>query len=374
MNILNEELLVKNIEHVAQYDISNNKVFGSAYLVYQEGNLMFEKCYGTLSLKIYTPITHDTLFRLASMTKPITSVATLILADRGLLSLDDRVDKYLPQFNDVRITDGSYNDLGKPKNIPTIRHILSHTSGIGSSGGKVQNMTDADRKTIDNTIDFLIRTGLDYEPGSKQMYSGMGAFDVLTKIIELVSGMDFLSFLEKEIFMPCNMLDTTFVPNAGQYERLVNMHTCIDDKNAEFEMPAGCIFENFPCTHYLGGAGLVSTLCDYSKFAKMLLNKGKIGNIQILREGTFNSLCTPQISKDIMPGTESWGLGVRVITEETYTHLPAGAFGWSGAYGSHFWIDPTNKIIAVFMKNSKIDGGAGNESARGFEQAVYSSF
>jgi CubicO group peptidase (beta-lactamase class C family) len=139
-------------------------------------------------------------------------------------------------------------------------------------------------------------------------------------------------------------------------------------------MHEGCIYEDFPWEHYLGGAGLVSTLQDYCNFAKMMLNRGRFEKRQLLREDTFNMLCTPQVSSNIMPGAERWGLGVRVITDETYPFLPVGAFGWSGAYGSHFWVDQTNRIFAVFMKNSKYDGGSGNESATNFEKIVYSSF
>ena len=138
-------------------------------------------------------------------------------------------------------------------------------------------------------------------------------------------------------------------------------------------MPRECVFEDVPCTHYLGGAGLVSTLQDYGNFAKILLNQGRTANGRILEEETFRHLFTPQVSKEMMRGAERWGLGVRVITEDTYPYLPKGSFGWSGAYGSHFWIDPKNKIYAVYMKNSKHDGGAGNASARIFEKAVYSS-
>ena len=106
----------------------------------------------------------------------------------------------------------------------------------------------------------------------------------------------------------------------------------------------------------------------------MLWNKGKTNLGQILSSESVDLLCTPQVSKEIMPQNERWGLGLRVIPEDAYPYLPKGAFGWSGAYGSHFWVDPTNRIVAVFMKNSKYDGGSGNESARNFERAVYSSF
>ena len=371
MKQLDMTRLTENIDEIAQYDITNNKIFGSAYYVYQDG-VEFEKCYGETSLHADTPITNTSIFRLASMTKPITAVAALILVDSGLLSLDDTVDKYLPEFKDIKIIHS--NGAAAPKNLPTIRHILSHTSGIGSNADKLATMTAIDKKTLDSSIAFYIKSGLDFEPGTAQAYSPTGAFDVLTKIIEIVSGTSYLRFLEEYLFEPCGMTDTTFTPTAEQQARMVAMHATSNGENAVAQMPSGCVFEDFPSTHYLGGAGLVSTLRDYSKFAKLLLNKGKIGDITLISEETFNLLCTPQVSQGIMPGNARWGLGVRVITEDSYPYLPVGSFGWSGAYGSHFWIDPVNKIFAVYMKNSKIDGGAGNESAVKFEKAVYSSF
>ena len=363
--------LSENIDRIAQYDISTHKVLGSAYYVYCDGKTI-EKCYGTVSLNTNEPITNTSIFRLASMTKPITAVATLILAERRVLSLDDSVDKYLPAFRDIEIIDAEGNTQ-TPKNMPTIRNILSHTSGIVSCPDKQSRMSETDKKTLDNSIAFYVKSGLDFEPNTMQYYSGSSAFDVLTKIIEIVTRTDYQSFLQREIFAPCGMDDTTFVPTAEQEKRIVAMHNKTDDGNAVFQMREGCIFEEYPCTHYLGGAGLVSTLHDYCNFAKMLLNQGETEMGRILDEKTFHQLCQPQVSQELMQGNERWGLGVRVITEDTYPYLPKGAFGWSGAYGSHFWIDPVNKIFAVYMKNSKYDGGSGNESAVNFEKAVYSS-
>ena len=148
------------------------------------------------------------------------------------------------------------------------------------------------------------------------------------------------------------------------------MHTRTNGESVAFEMPKDCIFETIPVTHYLSGAGLASTLHDYCNFAKMLLHRGQAEDKRILKEETVRMMGTPHVYKR---ATESWGLGVRVITGNSYPYLPEGSFGWSGAYGSHFWIDPTNQIFAILMKNSKIDGGAGNESARNFEQAVYTA-
>lgn len=151
------------------------------------------------------------------------------------------------------------------------------------------------------------------------------------------------------------------------------MHNKVDDKNDVGITYSGCVFERFPCEHKLAGAGLASTLNDYSNFAKMLLNKGEINNKRIISEQSFKMLSKPYVPEEIMPCHERWGLGVRVITNEAYCLLPVGSFGWSGAYGSHFWIDPENDICAVFMKNSKFDGGAGNRSAVRFEEAVFNA-
>ena len=372
MQKLNKTLLYENIDRIAQYDFSKNKVFGSAYYVYQEDSLDFEKCYGRISLNSDTPVTKHTLFRLASMTKPITAVATLILVEQGRLSLEDPVDKFLPNFKSISVVDSLGNRF-KPINMPTVRNILSHCAGIGSNYSKLDDMTAKDRETIDASIAYYINKGLDYEPGTAQMYSATGAFDVLVKIIEIVTGTAFPDFLQEVIFEPCKMENTTFAPTAQQKENMIKMHQLLDGENAEFEMPEGCVFESFPYAHYLGGAGLASTLSDYCNFAKMLLNKGSIDGKQIISEETFNQLCTPQVSKDIMNNDYLWGLGVRVISDDSYPYLPVGTYGWSGAYGSHFWIDPENRIFAVYMKNSKFDGGAANESGKNFEKAVYSA-
>ncbi len=377
MKKLNEVLLKTNIEKTALYDFENSKVFGSAYCVIQGRNVVYKKCFGTISLNSSEPVTENTIFRMASMTKPITAIATLILVERGLISLTDKVSDYLPEFKDIHVTrisdTGSLTDAGKAKNEITICNLLTHTSGIGSEPLKEAKMTCEDKKSLDATVRFYSEIGLDFEPGTKQQYSGTGAFDVLLKIIERVTGVDYQEFLNQEIFIPCGMTNTTFVPTQAQWGKVIAMHNKKDGKNCEEKMITDCVFSDFPCTHYLGGAGLVSTLADYSKFAEMLLNKGRTQTKEIVCEDTFKLLHTPFVSEDIMPGNERWGLGVRVIVDEEYEHLPVGAFGWSGAYGTHFWIDTQNNIAAIYMKNSLFDGGAGNESARNFEKAVNDS-
>ena len=365
------EKIVENIEQISKCDFDNQKVFGCNYFVYHNGQSV-ERCYGTTSVNSTAPVTNTTIFRLASMSKPITAVATLILMERGLLSLEDCIDKFLPQFRNIKIID-EFGNESLPQALPTIKNLLTHTSGFCSHPTKWNNVTQADKETLDTYISFLLKSGLDFEPGSQQYYSGTAAFDVLTKIIEIVTGEDYLRFLEREIFTPCDMQDTTFILNEEQRKRLIDMHNKVDGQSVVYEMPKGCIFEDFPSTHYLGGAGLVSTLKDYCNFAKMLLNKGVVEGGRVLSEESVQLLSSPQVCGTIMPGDTRWGLGVRVIVDDEHPFLPKGCFGWSGAYGSHFWIDPANQLFAVYMKNSKHDGGAGNCSANNFEIAVYNS-
>ena len=306
MKKLNKLLLKVNIEKAAQYDFFNKKVFGSAYWVFQKNEEVYKNCFGNISLDTDVPVTENTIFRIASMSKPITAIATLILIDRGLMSLWDPISKYIPGFKDIHITvrnnSNLIKDLGKSEKTVTVCNLLTHTSGIGSEELKSALMTADDRLSVDNTVNFFAKSGLDFEPGSNQLYSPFGAFDVLVKIIEKVSETDYLGFLKTEIFEPCGMSDTTFVPTPEQWRRMIDMHNKIDGKNTSVKMPNNCVFEDFPCSHYLGGAGLVSTLSDYSKFAKMLLNKGNTPDIQIISEKKYNLLPVPYVTDDIMTG------------------------------------------------------------------------
>lgn len=370
MRQLDTEKLRKNIEDIAKFDIDENNVYGSSYAVTQNGNTLYKGFFGT-SGKEGSPVDDTSVFRLASMTKPVTSFAMLLLVDKGLISLDDKVKKHLPEFENIHVIDENGIDHGCAKNDVTILHLLTHTSGFGSI--KPPHMTHEQRKTISSLVEYYIGAGLDFEPMSRQSYSPYAAFDVLAAIAEKITGLDYEEFLKNEIFIPCGMSDTTFIPSHEQWRRIVTMHSKILGKSRLGHTTDGCVFESFPASHKLAGAGLVSTLDDYVRFAAMLLQKGKAGEKRLMSEKTFSLLSTPHVPETVMPGHERWGLGVRVITSDSYT-LPKGSFGWSGAYGSHFWVDPENGITAVFMKNSRHDGGAGNSSAVRFEKAVYDSF
>ena len=357
MRLLNEKLLSENVEKAALYDIENGNVYGCSYIVKQCGKTIFKKHYGVTG-ENKKAVDDKTLFRLASMTKPITAVATLINVDRGLISLEDTVNSHIPQFKDKRVK---------------ILHLLSHTSGIADcNDGIVAKMTEKDKRTVLDTVNFFADKELAFTPMSTSAYSPFAAWDVLVAIIEKVTGEDFFDFIKREILDPLGMIDTAFVPNKEQWERFIDVNGKVDGKCVKINLNENCVFGDFPCTHNLGGAGLFSTLLDYSAFAETLLNNGLTqSGKRILNESTAKLIKTPVIESE--EDMCFWGLGVRIVTDKNYPFLPLGIYGWSGAYGSHFWVDPENKITAVFMKNSGYDGGSANESAVRFEQAVNNS-
>lgn len=370
MKILDKDLLERKIDEIAFYDMENHNVFGSSYFVYQNGSTILKKYYGETGNG--NAMNGDVLFRLASMTKPITAVAMMILEERGIISISDNVSRYIPEFKYLHIKsyeDGS--DRGKANTEPTILSLLTHTSGFGIS--TTSQLTESDRENYLNTIKCFIDKGLKFEPFKCQEYSAYASFDVLALIAEKVTDEDYGEFLKREIFEPCGMNNTTFIPTDEQRQRIVKMHNRIGGENVVSDMLPGCIFENFPCEHKLAGAGLISSLDDYAQFAKMLLHKGKTDTERIMTEETAVKQRIPYVPKEVMPGNESWGLGVRIIVDNSYETLPVGTFGWSGAYGPHFWVDYENDICAVLMKNSRFDGGAGNQSACRFEKAVHDS-
>lgn len=379
MKELNRQKLAENIEKRLYEDVSSCRVGGTAIVVKQHGETVYEGFFGESKLGGGVSPSKDTLFRLASMTKPITGAAAMILMDRGLISVDDNVDKYLPEFSEMSIA-----DLDNNKNVINVRpankkikifNLLTHTSGIGSDNlGNVQieRMTKGDKANLKNVTEYFSKEPLAFEPESREAYSPTAALDVMARIVELVSDMPYDEFLEKEIFSKLNMRNTTFHPTDEQWDRMIYMHNLADGKNDEVNM-GRYIFGDFPLTYFCGGAGLASTLEDYSIFAEMLRRKGEYNGIRILSEKVVKEMGTPQVSESIMPYGIRWSYGVRVIDCESYKWLPKGAFGWSGAYGTHFWVDPVNDITAVYLKNSFYDGGSGAVTASNFEQDVFNS-
>lgn len=360
--------LNENIESIAARDLAENKVFGSSYAVYQHGEPLIVRHYGVSDPESGRATDDGTLYRLASMTKPVTGMAVLMLIESGLISLDTPVKKYIPEFDGVSVITPKGEYLGRAKRDITVLHLLTHTSGLGVS--KPSRMSDGDRRDYESMLRYYIAEGLDFEPFTMQAYSGIAAFDGLGLIVERVAGESFAAFCREKIFEPLGMTDTTFTPSPEQWSRMAVMHTRTVGKSRVARVYDGCVFENFPADHALAGGGLASSLGDYVRFAEMLRGEGS----GLVTRESFKLYRSALVPASVMKNDlHNWGFGVRVITSEAYGALPVGSFGWSGAYGSHFWVDPVNGITAVYMKNSRFDGGAANLSARAFELAVSES-
>ncbi len=385
MTYLNTSKLISALDARVADDMENSRVGGAGICVMQDGRVLYKKYHGVKSHATAEPLTDangdTTLFRLASMTKPVTAVATLIQVGRGLLELDEPIDRLLPAFAEMDIgvcdEDGTLRRVGKAQTRLTPRILLNHTNGLGTLAvGEKQAsaMMAADRQSLASVVDYIGQSALAFEPMTAQMYSSLWAFDVLARLVELTSGQDYTTFLQTNIFQPCGMTETVFAPTEAQWSRMIAIHDRAECDGQAYGKDAptvpGCVFGDLPVTYCAGGAGLASTLPDYVRFAEMLLSGGCANGVQVVPRALVEAMGTPTVPESIMPFAERWGLGVRVIVGSEHW-MPKGCFGWSGAYGSHFWVDPTNRITAVYMRNSAYDGGAGAAISCRFEQDVY---
>lgn len=378
MKTLDITKLQKNLETTISEDIDNCTVSGVAVSVYQNGGATFEDCFGMADTDTNTPLRVDNIFRMASMSKPITGACIMLEMQRGHLDINDNLSKYVPGFEKMYV--GKMQDGKVVRSHPAasqikLIHLLTHTSGLMSADDVgINQLIPAEAfETLETFVNYFAENILlSDSPFERALYSGIAGFDTLSRVVEITSGMNFSDYVRKNICEPLDMPDTTFTPTDAQWERVVAMHSNVDGKNAV--SPIGrYTFENIPLTHFAGSCALVSTLRDYSHFAQMLLAEGNYNGYQLLKPETVKLMRTPHVPDTVAgigPG-ETWGLSMRVIKEDP--SLTRGTFGWSGAYGTHFFVDPTNELYAVYLKNSRYDGGAGANTARRFEHDVMAS-
>ena len=369
---LDTRLLEYHISKRIQDDVEAQRVCGAAVAVLQRGEVLYRANFGAQHPESTQPLRDDAIFRIASMTKPITAVAVLQLAQQGKLQLQDEVSKYLPQFARIPMVDGGYNTVPL-----RIWHLLTHTASMEADALSRETarykMPPENNKTIAGAVDYYATLPLPFEPGTHRRYSGRVGYDILGRIVEVVSGVEFAEYMHRNIFQPCGMVDTTFAPSEEQWQRVVGMHNYVDGKGVTAPTVPGCVLDNCPVTHPVGSGGLISTLDDYIKFAQMLLCKGMAPGGRVLDEKWIDEMRKPQLPKEMMSENVNQGLGVRVITGDGYPWLPDGTYGWSGAYGTHYWVDPVNEITAIYLKNSRYDGGSGALTGKHFEEDVFLS-
>lgn len=376
---LNETKLKKNISETVERELQDKEIGGAEILINQNGERIFHEVFGRRNDT--EKMQFNGIYRIASMTKPITAVAVLKEVERGNIDLDDDVSNYLPDyeysnFDIVKLVDGKEVVVGKNTKPMKVFHLLSHTSGLGADwiGIKaMENMPDEAKTSLENAAKYYSKTPLMFEPYTWERYSITAAFDVAARIVEIVSKKPYDQYLRDNIFAPLSMTDTTFSPNEEQWKRMVGVFCRDKDGNViERRMVKGCVFEKLPPSYMCAGGGLASSAEDYSRFAEMLLNDGKDkdGN-EIIREDLIRKMRSPAVDDSIMDQIHRWGLGVRVIVSKKDI-LPIGSFGWSGAYRTHFWVDPENRITAILMQNSSIPED--DRTKINFEKDVMRSF
>ena len=364
MQKLNFEKMKENVRSHVSAVIGQRILPCASLLVYQENEGFYREEFGFSDISKREMLKSDAMFRLASMSKPITAVAALILMDRGLLSLDDPIAKYLPEFSKLfigKIKNDEVVEEIEVKTAVTIKELLTHSSGIGSGDIGAKDFLAIpveERATLEMAMPLYAKCRLEFEPKTSSDYSPFIGLDILSRIIEIISGKSYDVFLKEEIFDKLGMRDTTFVPTETQWDRMVRFATEQDGQCVSETLDKTRVFEHFPLTFFAGSAGLASTMDDYFAFAKMLLNEGEYNGVRILNADTVRAMSTPQLTKEVLPPPQVWGLGVRVITDETYGTLVKNCYGWAGAYGTYFWVDPDNKIIAIYMRNVR-DGEQG---------------
>lgn len=357
MRKLNFEKVQENIRTHVSTVIGQKVLPCASILVYQENCGFYREEFGCSDISGNKKLKNDAIFRLASMSKPITAVAAMILVDRGLLSLEDPISKYLPDFSKLfigKIENDAVVEEIEVKTAVTIKELLTHSSGIGSGDIGAKDFLAIpveERATLEMAMPHYAKCRLEFEPKTSSNYSPFLGLDILSRIIEIVSGKSYDIFLKEEIFDKLGMRDTTFVPTEEQWDRMVRFADEKDGKCISKPLDKTRVFEHFPLTFFAGSAGLASTMDDYFAFAKMLLNEGEYNGVRILNTDTVREMVTPQLTKEVLPPPQVWGLGVRVITDETYGTLVKNCYGWAGAYGTYFWVDPDNKVIAIYMRN-----------------------
>jgi len=333
-------------QEMQQY-IDEGKLAGISTLIFKDGAIVERKNYGYADMENQKPITDSTIFRIYSMTKPITAAALMTLFDDGKFELDDKVSLYIPEFEGMMVYNAKTKSEEPQENEVTIRHLLTHTSGI-PYGWDQQAYVDSLYRVrggsgwdgiLAEKMKLLTEIPLKHQPGTVWEY-GLG-IDMAGYLIEVLSGMPLDKYFEQEIFDPLKMDDSGFYVQESKHDRFSKLYTINQEGNLqEMRGMMSDIFKS-PVTLFSGGGGLVSSADDYLKFCRMLLNGGELNGVQILEESTAEMIMTDQLP-EFAEYQEEVGYGLAGSVD-----LKREVYGWAGAASTKFWIDPANEMIIM---------------------------
>ena len=368
-----------------QRNIDEGNFAGAVTLVARRGRIAHFEAHGMMDLAAKKPMEKNAVFRIMSMTKPIVGVSILMLLEEGKIRLNDPVSKFIPELKDLKVAVGLPTPPASPfapqsqeskeprfYTMPsdreiTIRDLMTHTSGLVSGPISMSQNAKVAYQKGETVADYVPRLGsvpLEFQPGTKWAYSAQAGIDTLVRIVEIISGQQFDQFLRRRLLDPLDMKDTSFYPGQAVAPRITTLYRKTPNGLQKQDNPA---FMNG--TYLSGGGGLFSTAEDYLRFGQMLANGGELDGNRILGRRTMEMMASVHIPATLpgrSPG-EAYGLTVRVISDSgaAGTALSNGSFGWSGAFGTHFWVDPKEKIVAVLMTQ-----GGSIQLTADFETAV----
>lgn len=364
---------LQKAEKVIQSWVDQQWINGGVGLILRNGNVEFLKSFGYANIDRKIPMKTDHIFRIASQTKAITSLAVMMLYEDGRFLLDEPISRYIPAFKNPVVLD-KYNEKDTTfttvaaKREISIRDLLTHTSGIGyaqigssmanaiySKNGVVGGIGVKGIKLADN-IHKLASLPLFHQPGEKYLY-GLNT-DVLGYLVEVVSGMSLDEFFQKRIFKPLGMNDTYFYLPKEKQSRLVTIYS--QKKGVQSEMDTlytinGTFYRDYPNLNFdmfSGGGGLSSTITDYAIFLQMMLNEGEYKGVRLLSRNGVRMMTQNQIG-NINNGADKFGLGFGIVTEASSGKLPTntGTYSWGGMFSTTYWVDPKEKIVGLFFTN-----------------------
>jgi CubicO group peptidase (beta-lactamase class C family) len=366
---------LQRVHDVVQRYIQSGDITGGVTLVARDGHIVYLEAQGVRDLDSKAPMQTDTMFRIASMTKPVTSAAIMTLFESGQLRLTDPVSRFIPEFKNEKVAIADDSATGfyvvPADHDITIRELLTHTSGLGSSGPTrklVAQMIDA--RTQDETLaTFIPRAAalpLDFQPGTEWRYSSFLGFETLARVAEVISGQTYDQFLRQRIFDPLGMKDTYFTVKVPP-DQASRMATPYRKTDSGLQISPSSSHPGIARPKYLSGAGgLTTTTEDYARFAQMMLNGGELNGKRVLSPKTVALISSDHVGKLCCPGTGDmrgygFGFGVQVMVNSTDASnlVVNGSYGWSGAFGTFYWIDPQDKLIGILMVQSSENSAIG---------------
>lgn len=354
-------------ENMNQY-IQERKLPGTVVLLARKGKIFYHEAFGNLDIEDQQLMPKDAIFRIASQTKALVSVATMILQEEGKLNIHHPVSKYIPEFKETTVAISNENDgytIEKAKREITIRDLLTHTAGIGYGWGvaadkwkeaEIQGWYFADRdEPILETVKRIAPLPMDAQPGEKWVYGY--STDILGALVEVASGQSLDAFLQERILDPLEMTDTHFYLPKEKNNRFATVYSYEDANLKKAPEPGHMVGQGMyvdgPRKSFSGGAGLLSTANNYAKFLQMMLNKGVYGDKRIISRKTVELMTSNHISAIEYPWANGTGFGLGFSTVE---HLGTrgsmgseGEFGWGGAYHSVYWVDPKEELVVVYF-------------------------